>query len=370
MTGSTLNRHTWLFLLALSMLTFWGHDAISYGLLLLAVIAQGSFREFGRTMVNSSAIFCFIAFIIIYGSWKMAVGDIPRLRAILVWGQFTVLTTLMAFVKNKSEMLQSTGLLMTIMFILDFATNVLLICGFDIPWSEVPPVRDGETYARLGGFFNNHLYSGSITTYFIFYYLSVERKRRSIPFKLLFLFSFINLIFIGSYRFYSILILVAFIKFFPSWRRGDRLSASILIFSALMTFSTLATPWLGSNDWRITIWVKSFVSMIDNPLGQGLQSPEIGLIRRWDAQGLFDAGITESGMLLCGISFGIIGVLWLLWVYISAFRSTKRDTPQLAIYCLFYTFYSLCFSSFLENPLDIVINALAIYLISNRRHES
>jgi len=352
-----------LFMFSVSLFQLYGHNIISYIVFFITVLYLGSFAELQKTIRKSGLFIGILSFFLIFGSITSA-NELPSQRALMVWGQFLGLTFLLAALKKKPQMILSLKAVITILFLLDIFTNILLFSHIPVPWAEVPPIRPGEAYARLGGFYDNALYSGALTVFFICFYISP--KKLTTADKWLLFVALINLLFSGSYRYFSVLLIILFVKLFQKFRYGNLLVITIIGSTIGLVISTFWLSSLGSNGMRLGIWIKSFNAILNNIFGKGFYSADLPAIKTYSINGLFDAGVTESGVLLIGMCFGVIGLLLTLWMYLDTFGKVTENTPQITIYCLIFTFFSLCFTGFLENSLDIILNALSIYIITNQ----
>lgn len=352
-----------LFVGSVALFQLYGHNAISYAFFFVTVVICGSFAEFQKTVKQNASFFLLLIFFLFYGLIFTFFEGVPTKRALMVWGQFFVLTILLAFLKNKTELLGTVGKLLELLLILDFFTNVLLFFHFQVPWAEVPKIRPGETYARLGGFYNNALYSGSLTIFYLCFCLA--NNRYSTKNKILIVAAVINLFLSGSYRFFVILLFLFFIKFFPRLQKGTYLGVTVMLFIASTIILTIIKNSLGSNEMRIGIWLLSIRDILSNIWGVGFLSADLDAIQYYTYEGLYKARVTESGLLLIGLCYGIPGMLMTVLVYFNIFRNVNTFTPKMAIYTLVYVFFSLSVTSFLENSLSIIVNAMSIFIIGH-----
>ena len=363
MLRSFKSLDTALFIISVALFQLYGHNAISYAFFLIVIIVCGSFAEFQKTVKQNSGFFLLLLLFMIYGAICSVLIEMPTKRALMVWGQFIVLTILLAFLRKKTLLMWSIGELLEFLLILDFVTNILLFFHFQLPWAEVPKIRPGETYARLGGFYNNPLYSGTLTIFCLCFILA--NNKYSNANKCLIIAAVINLFLSGSYRFFAILLFLLFLKHFSQLRKGGYLSISIILFVTSVIILTIIQHSLGSNGMRLGIWFLAVKDILSNIWGQGFFSADIDSIQYYTTEGLYKAGVTESGLLLIGLCFGVIGLLMVILVYLNIFRKVNSHTPQMAVYIISYIFFSLSVTSFLENSLSIILNGLSIYIIGN-----
>lgn len=356
------------FVCAIAVFQIYGQNILSYIFFFCIAMLCGSFKEFVKTLKNNIIFFGYLAYIVVIGIIDAIFIQQPTLRALMVWGQFVVLSITLAFFKRKTYLLKETGKFLVILVVLDFITNVLLFRGYNIPWAEIPPIRPGEMFPRLGGLYSNALASGGLTIYLICYCLS-KTKYTYITY-LLFLVGFINLLFSGSYRYFAIILFLVFIKVFKIFRRGFLLWLVVMIFLVAMVLFTLATEHIGSNAMRIGIWRNTTINIINNWWGIGIYSANLELVNFASVATLLKAGVTESGLLLIGVCFGVIGIMWNMIIYSKALLEVKSSSSKFVLFGLLFTIYSLCFTSFLESSLGIMFNTLGIYILNNKYNES
>lgn len=361
-------QYTSPFVCAVALFQILGQNILTYFFFFGIAVLCGSFRDFIHTLKNNKLFFSYLAFIVVVGILDAIFIQLPSTRAIMVWGQFVVLSITLAFFKFKEDLLDATGKFLVLLVVFDFLTNVLLITGHNIPWAEIPPIRPGELFPRLGGLYSNALASGGMTIYLICYCIS--RTKHSLLIYMLLFIGFINLLFSGSYRYFAILLFLVFIKVFKIFRRGFPLWLATIVFLITMVILTLATEHVGSNEMRIGIWTKTLHRILNDYWGIGIFSANLENVDTASVSILFKAGVTESGILLIGVCFGLIGMFWNFLIYSKTLWETKTTTSLFVLFGLLFTLYSLCFTSFLESSLSIIFNTFGIYIINNQFYES
>lgn len=223
------------------------------------------------------------------------------------WGLFYVVTFGTIGIKDKELALRCLKYCVYAIFFADIFTNLLLLAGFDVPWSSLPPIRTGEKMARFTGVKGNTLYSGSIS--FMAYCFSLQEKDiKKIVKLLLIACTIFNLGLSGSFRYYIICAFVFGLYLFRLQKYRIILILGYIGSIVLVYFATKFTMFLNlSNYYRFMIWSHFIKEISKSPIiGHGLFNMHLSNSMDFSSyELLIDRGVTESCILLVGYCFGL-----------------------------------------------------------------
>lgn len=336
------SKKYYLFGLALLLFQIIGYNIISLSILIIAIIPIISANELLANIKTVPLYFYFLIFSLVIGFYFTVSNGITKWN-IEYWGQFYFLSFILLAVKDKQQALTIIKYCVYIIFIADLFSNLLLLAGFDIPWSTLPPVRKGETIARFTGVKGNTLYSGSITFIALCFMFQESLKSKIKKYFCIFCMIF-NLTLSGSYRYFIICAVVATLYYFHLYKHRIILFITYISSILIVYFSTELTMFISASNFsRFLIWKHFFGEISKCPFfGHGFFNIHLEDIQDFSFTHLIASGVTESCILLLAYCFGIP----ILLLYLSnIFTTLKR-------YC-YYSEYKTELGLFIGLTLDL-----------------
>lgn len=349
-----------------------GYNVITLGILALSLTPILSISELINRIRIVPLFFVFLLASIFIGLYFTLTKGIHSWN-IMYWGQFYFFCFVLLSIRDKSKALTALKYCAYTIFAADLLTNILLLVGFDLPWSELPPVRPGETMSRYTGIKGNTLYSGSIT--FIAICFILQEKSINKIWKFIFFISMaFNLVLSGSYRYFIVFAVVLVLRTFKLYRRIPLLILMYVGSIAIVYFSTKITAFINlSNFERYYIWQHFFGEISKQPLfGHGYFNIHLIDYESWTFNGLISNGVTESCILLIAYCFGIPSLILFLsslgktlWHY----KAYTEYRYELGIFIGFTL--DLFWGGSFDNSLTLSAMLLSLYLINinNYNHE-
>lgn len=360
----------YLFSLSLFVFQMIGYNIISIGLLLVSLLPILSMSVFIDKLRTVPFYFFFLTFSIIIGLY-FGLADGFKSWTIPYWGQFYFFSFVLLAVKDKSATIAAIKYCVFVIFFADLFTNLLLLAGFDVPWSIKPVLRAGETLARYTGIKGNTLYSGSIS--FISLCFLLNEKYKSICLKYLFLLALVfNIILSGSYRYFIISFVVFALYYMHLYRYRFLLFSMYVCCIIIVYIATKYTMLLSaSNFLRFMIW-DHFIGEVGKAplLGHGFFNMRLDNVGEFSYQSLIASGVTESCVLLLGYCFGIpILCLFLLSVCITLWRFRRYTAYYVELALFLGLSLDLFWGGSFDNSLSLTVLTLSLYMINDIRQE-
>ncbi|MBF1543863.1 MAG: O-antigen ligase family protein [Prevotella salivae] len=355
-----IERRYWLFGATIVLFQLAGYNAMTLSLLAFSLILLFSAECFFN---NVQALKWFLSFCIgtlFIGLIKLFFND-ASMKSLMMWGQFYLLCFALLGLKDRKQALQVLKIVVYLIFIGDLISNLLLMLGFDLPWSSLPPKRIGEFFPRFTGIKNNTLYSGSISFLALCFTLH-ERQLPKYLHRLLLAMMVFNLVLASSFRYYIALFSVVILIKFRLYSRQKLLKIGYVGTIILVILATWLTRTISlSNSLRWQLWNNTLDRITENPLsGIGFMFQELSEHSMVSYHNLAMSGVTESTILLIMLCFGLPMTLLFLAV-IAQTLSRMR----------FSSTYSVTLGLFLSLSLDLFwggswdnILSLSLFLLS------
>lgn len=350
---------------ALFLFQIIGYNVITLAILALSLLPIISANEFLERIKDVPLYFLFLIASLLIGLY-FAIDKGIAIYNITYWGQFYFLTFILLAIKDKQCAMRYLKYCVYAICIADAATNYLLLLGFNLPWSEVPTPRPGETASRLQGVMNSALYSGSIT--FIGLCFVLEEKFNKKLLKLISVILLLSNIFLaGNYRYMIILIVLLGLYIFRLYRHRILLFAMYLGSIVVVYFATFVTMFVSqSNFSRFMIW-KYFIGEIGlSPvIGHGLFNMHLNKYESFNWQVLIANGVTESIILLIGYCFGLVVLSFYLGSFaitLVRFRHYREYATELGLFLGLSL--DLFWGGSLDNALSLCVLTLSLYIVN------
>jgi len=357
------------FCIALFLLQMVGYNVVTIGILAISLTPILDMNEFLSRIRVVPFFFVFLLSSMVIGLYFAMTEGIHTWN-IMYWGQFYFFCFVLLAVKDKSMTLNALKYCTYAIFAADLFSNILLLMGFDIPWSELPPVRPGETMSRYTGVKGNTLYSGSITFIAICFILQehVKKAWKST----LFASMLFNLILSGSYRYFIVFAVVLTLRTLKLYKRIPLLLLMYTGSIIIVYYSTKFTTFISlSNFERFYIWQHFFGEIAKQPLlGHGYFNIHLVEYEAWTFYGLISNGVTESCILLIAYCFGI-PALFLFFLSLGktlcCYKAYSEYRHELGIFIGFTL--DLFWGGSFDNSLTLSAMLLSLYLININHHE-
>lgn len=358
------------FSLSLFLLQMAGYNVVTIGILALSLTPVSSINEFINRIRVVPFFFVFLLSSILIGLYYALTNGMYSWN-VMYWGQFYFFCFILLSIRDKEKALSVLKYCVYAIFIADIFTNILLLIGFNLPWSELPPVRIGETMSRYTGVKGNTLYSGSITFLAICFLLQ-EKNINKIWKSVVFFFMVFNLILSGSYRYFIVFAVVITLTMFRLYKHIYLLILMYVVSIILVYFSTKFTAFINlSNFERYYIWQHFFGEISKEPLfGHGYFNIHLVEYETWTFRSLISNGVTESCILLIAYCFGIPSLILFLSSIGKTLWSYKAYTEyhyELGIFIGFTL--DLFWGGSFDNSLTLSAMLLSFYLINIRHYE-
>ena len=280
------------------------------------------------------------------------------------WIQFYFLVVMLMGVGDKRRLLMVVSYVVYAIFAADLLANILQVAGVKLPWVYLT-IRPGELIPRFQGIKGNSLYSGSISFLALCFLINetgLERRRRRALAALM----VVNLLLAGSLRYFISLSLVAALIVLRLYRHRARL---LTVVCATIGFVVLLTRWtMGfseSNYFRWKLWGYTIDRIGDHPLlGHGFLFQRVTEHTRFSVRTLATADVTESTVLLFGLSFGLPVMLLFvasLFHTLSRYVRYPRYAPELGLFLGLAL--DLFWGGSIDNVLSLSVLLLSMYLI-------
>jgi hypothetical protein len=339
-----------------------GFNPVTIGLFVVSLFTVLSLQTFVDSLKNVTAFLLFVFSSLIVGIYFALCNGIQSWN-IPYWGQFYFLILTILAIEDKETALKYLGYCVIAVFIADIGTNILLLAGFNVPWSELPPVRPGESMSRFTGVKGNTLYSGSITFMAFCIFLKLKNARWWYIAMLAILF---NLVLSGSYRYFIICAVVFVLYFLKLYKKTTLLHLTYIGCIIVVFISTLVTMFYSlSNFMRFNIWLIFFDKIADSPiLGHGFFNMHLDNLEGFTVQRLADNGVTESCIILLAYNFGLIVLSFFLMEIYSALNKYKNYDQYMPELGLFMGLtLDLFWGGSFDNTLSFSLLLLSLYII-------
>lgn len=296
--------------------------------------------------------------------------DGTSMWSVMYWGQFYFFSFALLAVNDKPLLFRALTFCVYTIFAADLFTNLLLLAGVHVPWSELPNVRPGETMSRFTGVKGNTLYSGSISFMAIALFLA-ERLRHQWQYVLILGLMAINLCLAGSFRYLIVFAVVVSMRFLPIMRRRVILSLMYVGCIIVVILATRFTMFLSlSNFYRYLIWEHFITIIMREPWwGHGYHCIHLDDAMEYSINHLIASGVTESCVLLVAFNFGVIVLAFFLYSIASTLLRTSRYgcyTAQTGIFVGLTL--DLFWGGSFDNALSLCLMLLAWYIINTDGH--
>ncbi len=293
----------------------------------------------------------------------------PDAYSVLMWAQFIFTAAVPLIIAGRENLLKAFMLVVVCIFTLDFLTNLLLLSGFDLPYTGTPTVRPGETFPRLPGVMNNTLSSGYISFVLLCYLLDNDPFKRQPFFRYLYVvLALINILFAGTNRIFILIMAILVVRYVPKIRQNKWLLSSfaVLVISATVAATLFTALSNKSNFLRSQLWMLSIEQIAQKPLlGHGIYYPDTSLARP-ELESLKKLGVTESFALSVSYSYGLVSLVLFLAFIFHAFSKISK-APAYAFHQGIFLGLSmeLFFGGTLANTLYAFLYFLCLYVITD-----
>ena len=360
-----INKTYLWFGLAMLLLQLAGYNVATLGLLGLCSLPLISANTLIKNIRAIPIFFIFITFSIIVGLY-FALCDGLESWKLMYWGQFYFFIFLLMAVKDKVQMFTVLRYCTYIIFFADFFTNLLLLAGFNVPWSSLPDVRPGEKMARFTGIKGNTLYSGSISFIALCFLFHEDMKSKLKKYSFIFA-AVLNIALSGSFRYYIITAVVFSIYYLHLYKHRTILIAEYIGSIIVVFLATRLTMLVnGSNFFRFNIWSYYFNQIEKSPIiGHGWFNMHLTDLDSFSWTHLAANGVTESCILLLAYCFGIPLLIFYLAIIAKTLLAYKTYTNYLSELGLFAGLsLDLFWGGSFDNSLSLSILTLSWYLIN------
>lgn len=348
------------------IVTLFGYNVMALLLYMIGVIFASSTNSLMFALSHQKTLLVTFFLAISFGLINFSKSVyIPTSDDFRVWIGFFAIYILSLSLFDKEGVLQSICTIIKVLFFLDLATNILLLCGVSLPWAQIPALRSGEMLPRFPGVKNSALFSGYISMLFfnllLFKYEKISRKNL-----LLYIVLFLNVFLAGSYRFFIILFFLFITKRYKLYEKNYVLCFFLMV--GFVVVSSIMTMGIsGSNFIRVNLWRTAISKVFDasNFIGIGFFVPKVsegvtGYVK------LQSAGVTESTILQWGVCFGYIVLLPLVFFLLRVLLKIETYRNYALEIGFFIIEFSLwCFGGGIGNILNITLLALSISVILN-----
>lgn len=342
-----------------------GYNVVTLGVLVFALSLLFSPDTLVRQVRVVPAFISFLLLSIASGTY-FVLCDGVTMWTVMYWGQFYFFCFALLAVRDKPMLFRALTFCVYAIFAADLFTNLLLLAGVHVPWSELPNIRPGETMSRFTGVKGNTLYSGSISFIAIALFLEEQLRRRWLYFTILVL-MVLNLCLAGSFRYLIVFAVVVTMRFLPFMRRKIFLPLMYAGSIIIVILATRFTMFLSlSNFYRYMIW-DYFVSIVlrEPWIGHGYHCIHLDDSLEYSINSLIASGVTESCVLLVAFNFGIIVLALFLFSIICTLLRTshyRRYTAQASIFVGLTL--DLFWGGSFDNALSLCLMLLAWYIIN------
>lgn len=285
---------------------------------------------------------------------------------VMYWGQFYFFCFALLAVRDKPKLFRALTFCVYTIFAADLFTNLLLLAGVHVPWSELPNVRPGESMSRFTGIKGNTLYSGSISFIAITLFLE-EKLQRFWLYAVILSLMVLNLCLAGSFRYLIVFAVVMTMRFLPFMRRKLFLSLMYIGSIIVVILATRFTMFLSlSNFYRYMIWDHFITIILREPWwGHGYHCIHLDDSLEYSINHLIASGVTESCVLLVAFNFGVIVLAFFLYSIVSTLLGTSRYGRYTAQSGIFVGLtLDLFWGGSFDNALSLSLMLLAWYIIN------
>jgi hypothetical protein len=355
---------------AMLLLQLVGYNIATLGLLGLCMFPVISMKSFLNNIQTVPLYFIFLSLSIVDGIYFGLCNGLEKWK-IMYWGQFYFFVFFLLAVEDQHQALNVLKYSSFLIFFADLFTNILLLIGFNVPWADIPTVRQGETMARFGGLKGNTLYSGSISFIAFSFLLEQDFSKKAIRYLCIFS-SVFNMILSGSYRYFIIASVVYCIYFFHLYKRPLILCATYISSIVIVFFATRFTMLVSvSNFFRYNIW-NYYVNQIANSsvIGHGWFNMHLDINQDFSWPHLAANGVTESCILLIAYCFGIPMLILYLICILTTLKKYINYSKYVAELGIFVGLtLDLFWGGSFDNSLSLSVMTLSWYLINRYQLE-
>lgn len=346
-----------------------GYNVVTLGVLVFALSLLFSPDCLVRQVRIVPAFIAFLLLSISSGLY-FVLCDGSSMWTVMYWGQFYFFCFALLAVRNKPQLFRTLTFCVYAIFAADLFTNLLLLVGVHIPWSELPNVRPGETISRFTGVKGNTLYSGSISFIAIALFLEEKLQRRWL-YAIILALMVLNLSLAGSFRYLIVFAVVVTMRFLPFMRRKLFLSLLYIGSVIVVILATRFTMFLSlSNFYRFMIWDHFVAIILREPWwGHGYHCIHLDDSLEYSINHLIASGVTESCVLLIAFNFGVIVLALFLFSIVSTLLRTSRYVRYTAQAGIFVGLsLDLFWGGSFDNALSLCLMLLAWYIINTDSH--
>lgn len=364
MTENSFKKY-YLFGIAMLQLQLIGYNVVSLGILAVSILPIISGNTFLNCIKTIPIYFYFLLFSITIGIY-FSISKGLKTHNVMYWGQFYFFSFVLMAIRSKKYALSIIKYCVYIIYIGDIFTNILLLFGIDVPWSVLPPVREGESMARFTGIKGNTLYSGSISFIALCFMFQEELKSKFKKYFCLLSMIF-NLALSGSYRYFIICAVVIALYYFHLYKHRAILFLAYIGSIIIVYFSTKITMFISASNFsRYLIWQHFFKEIEKNPLiGHGYFNMYLEEMQDFTWTHLIANGVTESSIILIAYCFG----LPMLIIYLLSFATTLNRYIHYPKYMTELGLFigltlDLFWGGSFDNSLSFSALTLSLYLIN------